>query len=40
MGAMFEFMRALDPGLSAPDEAALNDLAGAFAKAFQKGVKC
>ncbi len=39
MGAMFEFMRALDPGLSAPDEAALNDLAGALARAFQKGVR-
>jgi len=36
MGAMFEFMRALDPGLSAPDEAALGDLAAALARAFRK----
>jgi len=39
MGAMFEFMRALDPGLSVPDEAALNDLSSALARAFQKGVR-
>jgi len=39
MGAMFEFMRALDPGLSVPDETALSDLAVALARAFQKGVR-
>ena len=39
MSAMFEFMRALDPGLSVPDETALSDLAAALARAFQKGVR-
>ena len=30
---------ALDPGLPVPDEAALNDLSSALARAFQKGVR-
>jgi len=36
MSAMFEFMRALDPGMSVPDEAALSDLSAALARVFQK----